>query len=395
MENLILPGSGSKSVNLAVTLIDRRRLAQPRTLRPPPGNAPQSIDPGESLAVKTELSGNNNQEGTTAANFTSHHLETCSMEECETHSTSFTWLTTGNFKNNGIQAFIYGIKSGKSSDSCTYSMDAFNFASVCAHAAEKQLAYHVYGHMLAGHLLMKKASKHFWRSKAKSKKGRRSVTLLDIKLTDRANRQQSQLRSQPATEPNRASCGANKQQSHWRSQPATEPNEASCGANRQRSQTEPVAEPTGNGAKRGQLRSQPATEPNRASCGANRQRSQTKPDYYKVLEVDYDATEENIKLNYRRLALKWHPDKHKDDSAITAKFQEINEAYSVLSDPAKRFEYDSTGIYEIDKYSLQETFYYNTGISCQIQRDDTYLQWTGYRYHSNMMVGVSKSHSDF
>ncbi|KAI4322013.1 hypothetical protein L6164_021739 [Bauhinia variegata] len=77
-------------------------------------------------------------------------------------------------------------------------------------------------------------------------------------------------------------------------------------------------------------------------------------DYYKLLEVEYDATDENIKLNYRRLALKWHPDKHKGDSSVTTKFQEINEAYNVLSDPAKRFDYDLTGSYEIDKYSLQE-----------------------------------------
>ncbi|KAK9272052.1 hypothetical protein L1049_002421 [Liquidambar formosana] len=77
-------------------------------------------------------------------------------------------------------------------------------------------------------------------------------------------------------------------------------------------------------------------------------------DYYKVLEVDYDATEEKIRLNYRKLALKWHPDKHKGDSAITAKFQRINEAYRVLSDPAKRLDYDLTGNYEIDKYSLRE-----------------------------------------
>ncbi|OIW05571.1 hypothetical protein TanjilG_23357, partial [Lupinus angustifolius] len=76
-------------------------------------------------------------------------------------------------------------------------------------------------------------------------------------------------------------------------------------------------------------------------------------DYYKVLEVDYDATDENIKLNYRRLALKWHPDKHKGDNAATAKFQEINEAYTVLSDPAKRLDYDLTGTCEIHKYSLQ------------------------------------------
>ncbi|XP_041016247.1 dnAJ-like protein slr0093 isoform X3 [Juglans microcarpa x Juglans regia] len=77
-------------------------------------------------------------------------------------------------------------------------------------------------------------------------------------------------------------------------------------------------------------------------------------DYYKVLEVDYDATEENIRVNYLRLALKWHPDKHKGDSAATVKFQEINAAYKVLSDPAKRLDYDLTGIYEIDKYTLRE-----------------------------------------
>ncbi|MBA0611909.1 hypothetical protein Godav_012560 [Gossypium davidsonii] len=47
----------------------------------------------------------------------------------------------------------------------------------------------------------------------------------------------------------------------------------------------------------------------------------------------------------------WHPDKHKGDSSVTAKFQEINEAYNVLIDPDKRFEYDITGIYEIDKNS--------------------------------------------
>ncbi|TYH07789.1 hypothetical protein ES288_A08G262300v1 [Gossypium darwinii] len=80
----------------------------------------------------------------------------------------------------------------------------------------------------------------------------------------------------------------------------------------------------------------------------------TPKDYYKILEVEYDATDEKIRLNYRKLALKWHPDKHKGDSSVTAKFQEINEAYNVLIDPDKRFEYDITGIYEIDKYTLRE-----------------------------------------
>lgn len=80
----------------------------------------------------------------------------------------------------------------------------------------------------------------------------------------------------------------------------------------------------------------------------------TYKDYYKVLEVDYDATEENIRLSYRRLALKWHPDKHKGDNAVTAKFQEINEAYTVLIDPVKRFDYDISGNHEVEKYTLPE-----------------------------------------
>lgn len=80
----------------------------------------------------------------------------------------------------------------------------------------------------------------------------------------------------------------------------------------------------------------------------------TYKDYYKLLEVDYDASDEDIRSNYRKLALKWHPDKHKGDNDVTAKFQEINEAYGVLSDPEKRLEYDLSGNYEIDNYSLRE-----------------------------------------
>ncbi|KAK1305662.1 Chaperone protein dnaJ 15 [Acorus calamus] len=77
-------------------------------------------------------------------------------------------------------------------------------------------------------------------------------------------------------------------------------------------------------------------------------------DYYKVLEVDYDATEENIRSNYRRLALKWHPDKHPNNESATAKFQEIDEAYRVLSDPEKRHEYNTTGYSGITRYTLRE-----------------------------------------
>ncbi|XP_021649593.2 dnaJ-related protein SCJ1 isoform X2 [Hevea brasiliensis] len=50
-------------------------------------------------------------------------------------------------------------------------------------------------------------------------------------------------------------------------------------------------------------------------------------DYYKILEVDYDASDDAIRSNYIRLALKWHPDKQKNQDSATSIFQEINEAY--------------------------------------------------------------------
>ncbi|KAK9713965.1 hypothetical protein RND81_06G061900 [Saponaria officinalis] len=76
-------------------------------------------------------------------------------------------------------------------------------------------------------------------------------------------------------------------------------------------------------------------------------------DYYRILEVDYDATDESIRSNYIRLALKWHPDKKKDEDGATSKFQEINEAYQVLIDPIKRQEYDEKGMMHFD-YNITE-----------------------------------------
>ncbi|XP_030528478.1 chaperone protein DnaJ-like [Rhodamnia argentea] len=77
-------------------------------------------------------------------------------------------------------------------------------------------------------------------------------------------------------------------------------------------------------------------------------------DYYKILEVDYDASEEAIRSNYIRLALKWHPDKQKGQDDVTSRFQEINEAYQVLSDPAKRREYDTKGMLHVHDYNIVE-----------------------------------------
>jgi curved DNA-binding protein len=66
-------------------------------------------------------------------------------------------------------------------------------------------------------------------------------------------------------------------------------------------------------------------------------------DYYKVLEVDKTATADAIKKAYRKLARKFHPDLNPNDKEAHKKFQRINEANEVLSDPEKRKKYDQYG----------------------------------------------------
>ena len=68
-----------------------------------------------------------------------------------------------------------------------------------------------------------------------------------------------------------------------------------------------------------------------------------KRDYYEVLGVSRNASQEEIKRAYRRLALKYHPDRNQGDKEAEEKFKEIVEAYSVLSDPEKRRIYDMYG----------------------------------------------------
>ena len=66
-------------------------------------------------------------------------------------------------------------------------------------------------------------------------------------------------------------------------------------------------------------------------------------DYYKLLGVDKSASPDAIKKAYRKLALKYHPDKNPGNKAAEAKFKEISEAYAVLSDKGKREQYDTFG----------------------------------------------------
>ena len=66
-------------------------------------------------------------------------------------------------------------------------------------------------------------------------------------------------------------------------------------------------------------------------------------DYYKILGVNRSASDAELKQAYRKLALKFHPDRNPGDKGAEDKFKEINEAYQVLSDPAKRSRYNQLG----------------------------------------------------
>lgn len=94
-------------------------------------------------------------------------------------------------------------------------------------------------------------------------------------------------------------------------------------------------------------------------------------DYYKILGIDKNATDKEVKNAYRKLARKYHPDLHPNDKEAKVKFQQINEANEVLSDPEKRTKYDQYGkdwkhAEEFEKaksYQQQSSQSRNTGYS--------------------------------
>ena len=76
--------------------------------------------------------------------------------------------------------------------------------------------------------------------------------------------------------------------------------------------------------------------------------TQNKRDYYEVLGVEKNASSEEIKRNYRKLAMKYHPDQNPGDKTAEEKFKEINEAYEVLYDADKKARYDQYGFAGVD-----------------------------------------------
>jgi curved DNA-binding protein len=91
-------------------------------------------------------------------------------------------------------------------------------------------------------------------------------------------------------------------------------------------------------------------------------------DYYKVLSVDRDASQEEIKKAYRKLAVKYHPDKNAGDKTAETKFKEVAEAYEVLGDLEKRKQYDQLG----SNWKQYQNTGYNTAGANRQGREYTY-----------------------
>lgn len=97
-------------------------------------------------------------------------------------------------------------------------------------------------------------------------------------------------------------------------------------------------------------------------------------DYYKVLGLDRNATQADIRKAYRKLAKQYHPDINKDNPQAQERFQEINEANEVLSDPEKRKKYDEYGEHwaHADEYEAQRRQYEQ-----QYGKQDSYGDFMG------------------
>jgi curved DNA-binding protein len=91
-------------------------------------------------------------------------------------------------------------------------------------------------------------------------------------------------------------------------------------------------------------------------------------DYYKILGVEKNAGTEEIKKTYRKLALKYHPDRNPNNPVAEEKFKKLSEAYAVLSDPEKRKQYDNFGSDQFSQKFSREDIFRDFDIN-QILRD--------------------------
>lgn len=115
-------------------------------------------------------------------------------------------------------------------------------------------------------------------------------------------------------------------------------------------------------------------------------------DYYKILGVERKASADDIRSAYRKLAMKYHPDKNPGDKKAEDKFKDINEAYQVLSDDEKRARYDQLG-------SAYSNFRTSGGRPGDFQWDDWFQQQAGqrggYGGNADSAFGGGGNFSDF
>ncbi|MEJ2470464.1 MAG: DnaJ C-terminal domain-containing protein [Desulfuromonadales bacterium] len=106
-------------------------------------------------------------------------------------------------------------------------------------------------------------------------------------------------------------------------------------------------------------------------------------DYYAVLGLEKSASADQIKKAYRKLALKYHPDKNPDDKQAEERFKQITEAYAVLSDPEKKKQYDQFGDAAFHQNFSQEDIFRNVDLNSIFRefgfggRDDIFSQIFG------------------
>lgn len=127
-------------------------------------------------------------------------------------------------------------------------------------------------------------------------------------------------------------------------------------------------------------------------------------DYYDILGVDKSASGDDIKKAYRKLALKYHPDRNADDPTAEDKFKDLSEAYEVLSDPEKRKKYDRLGM-NWNKYQYADAgagngFGGNGGVHFSGDINDLFGNMSGFsdffeRFFGGGFGGGSKAGAGF